>query len=173
MGSSEHTSPQRSHRRSRPDRPRFGLRPAQPGRRRNHRRQGVRPRDNVTRVRRTAAWDGDSWAAGCAWRLAAEGGERGGGQFACRPAAVVPRPGPAVWRITAEWPAGIDGGSDHAGGSISDAAAIDLLHALLKERVGDGAPRVTDPSWVSVFRFHRRLASTYRRGRILLAGDAA
>jgi 4,5-epoxidase len=33
--------------------------------------------------------------------------------------------------------------------------------------------RVTDPSWVSVFRFHRRLASTYRRGRILLAGDAA
>ena len=87
--------------------------------------------------------------------------------------AALPLPGPDVWRVMAELPPDTDGGWDHAGGSISNAAAIDLLHRFLKERVGDTTTRVTDPSWVSVFRFHRRLASTYRRGRILLAGDAA
>lgn len=33
---------------------------------------------------------------------------------------------------------------------------------------------VIDPGrWLSLFSVHRRLADTYRRGRILLAGDAA
>jgi len=85
----------------------------------------------------------------------------------------MPLPGPDVWRVMAELPADIDTGSDSPGGLISDAAAIGLLQSFLKERAGDNTTRVTDPSWVSVFRFHRRLASTYRRGRILLAGDAA
>jgi 4,5-epoxidase len=89
-----------------------------------------------------------------------------GGMFAA-----LPLPGPDVWRIMAELPA--DFVAHDSGGSISDAAAIDLLQKFLEERVGDTTTRVTDPSWVSVFRFHRRLASSYRRGRILLAGDAA
>ena len=29
------------------------------------------------------------------------------------------------------------------------------------------------PTWVTSFRVHRRLAETYRNGRILFAGDAA
>jgi hypothetical protein len=58
----------------------------------------------------------------------------------------------------AELPADVDAGSDSPGGSISDAAAIDLLQSFLKKRAGDSMTRVTDPSWVSVFRFHRRLA---------------
>jgi len=88
--------------------------------------------------------------------------------------AAIPLPEPGVWRMMAELPADIDGGNlDHAGGSITDGAATNLLQGLLKERVGDTRTRVSEPSWVSVFRFHRRLASTYRRGRILLAGDAA
>jgi 4,5-epoxidase len=85
--------------------------------------------------------------------------------------AALPLPGPNVWRVMAELPA--DVGSNDSGGTISEAAAIDLLQKFLRERVGDTTTHVTDPSWVSVFRFHRRLASTYRRGRILLAGDAA
>ena len=85
----------------------------------------------------------------------------------------MPLPGPDVWRVMAELPDDVDAGCDGSGGSISDVAAIDLLQSFLKERAGDSTTRVTDPSWVSVFRFHRRLASTYRRGRILLAGDAA
>ena len=91
-----------------------------------------------------------------------------GGMFAA-----LPLPGPDIWRVMVELPADIEGSWDHAGGSISNAAAIELLQRFLKERVGDTTTRVTDPSWVSVFRFHRRLASNYRRGRILLAGDAA
>jgi 4,5-epoxidase len=87
--------------------------------------------------------------------------------------AALPLPGRNVWRVMAELPADTDGGSDSSGGSISSAAAIDLLHKFLRERVGDTTTRASDPLWVSLFRFHRRLASTYRRGRILLAGDAA
>jgi 4,5-epoxidase len=85
--------------------------------------------------------------------------------------AALPLPGPDVWRVMAELPT--DFALADAGGSISDAAAVELLQRFLRERVGDTTTRVTDPSWVSVFRFHRRLASTYRRGRILLAGDTA
>ncbi len=33
--------------------------------------------------------------------------------------------------------------------------------------------QIGDAEWLSVFTVHRRLADTYRRGRILLAGDAA
>jgi 2-polyprenyl-6-methoxyphenol hydroxylase-like FAD-dependent oxidoreductase len=32
--------------------------------------------------------------------------------------------------------------------------------------------RVSDPTWLASFRCHRRSASAYRRGRVLLAGDA-
>jgi len=45
----------------------------------------------------------------------------------------------------AKLPADIDGGSDNSGGSISDAAAIDLLQTFLKERVGDSMTRIIRP----------------------------
>ncbi len=32
--------------------------------------------------------------------------------------------------------------------------------------------KVSDPSWLAAFRTHRRSAAAYRRGRVLLAGDA-
>ena len=32
---------------------------------------------------------------------------------------------------------------------------------------------MSDPTWLAYFRCHRRSASAYRRGRVLLAGDAA
>ncbi|MFI7422978.1 FAD-dependent monooxygenase [Nonomuraea sp. NPDC049684] len=40
-------------------------------------------------------------------------------------------------------------------------------------RSGIGLDTVSDVRWASEFRIHRRLAEAYRRGRILLAGDAA
>jgi hypothetical protein len=48
--------------------------------------------------------------------------------------------------------------------------------AEIQELVAERAPRpmeVSDPGWLSSFRCHLRSASSYRRGRVLLAGDAA
>jgi len=47
--------------------------------------------------------------------------------------------------------------------------------AEIQELTGQRAPRpvtVSDPTWLANFRCHRRSASGYRRGRVLLAGDA-
>ena len=47
--------------------------------------------------------------------------------------------------------------------------------AEIQQLTGQRAPRpvtVSDPTWLASFRCHRRSASAYRRGRVLLAGDA-
>ena len=47
--------------------------------------------------------------------------------------------------------------------------------AEIQELAGQRAPRpvtVSDPTWLANFHCHRRSASAYRRGRVLLAGDA-
>lgn len=46
------------------------------------------------------------------------------------------------------------------------------LERLLYERTGHRV-KVTGTVWQSEFRVHRRLADTYRRGRVFIAGDAA
>jgi 2-polyprenyl-6-methoxyphenol hydroxylase-like FAD-dependent oxidoreductase len=46
----------------------------------------------------------------------------------------------------------------------------------VQEQVGQRAPwhiTVSDPGWLACFRCHLRSATAYRRGRVLLAGDAA
>ncbi|MGH3906328.1 MAG: FAD-dependent monooxygenase [Pseudonocardiaceae bacterium] len=53
------------------------------------------------------------------------------------------------------------------------AAVLDRFRELLPERAGRTDVRIRDAVWTSVFRIHRRLAEDYRRGRVLLAGDAA
>jgi 2-polyprenyl-6-methoxyphenol hydroxylase-like FAD-dependent oxidoreductase len=48
--------------------------------------------------------------------------------------------------------------------------------AEIQELVAERAPRpikVSDPEWLASFRCHLRSATSYRRGRVLLAGDAA
>jgi 2-polyprenyl-6-methoxyphenol hydroxylase-like FAD-dependent oxidoreductase len=48
--------------------------------------------------------------------------------------------------------------------------------AEIQELVAERSPRpiqVSDPDWLASFRCHLRSASSYRRGRVLLAGDAA
>jgi 2-polyprenyl-6-methoxyphenol hydroxylase-like FAD-dependent oxidoreductase len=49
---------------------------------------------------------------------------------------------------------------------------FDRLVEILPERTGR-AVQLADAVWLSMFTVHRRLAETYRRGRVLLAGDAA
>jgi 2-polyprenyl-6-methoxyphenol hydroxylase-like FAD-dependent oxidoreductase len=48
--------------------------------------------------------------------------------------------------------------------------------AEIQELAAERAPRpieISDPQWLASFRCHLRSASSYRRGRVLLAGDAA
>lgn len=69
-----------------------------------------------------------------------------------------------LWRIFA-----YDPGNDE---KLSDAEILERIRQILPERTGR-AVRFGDAKWLSLFSVHRRLADTYRRGRILLAGDAA
>jgi 2-polyprenyl-6-methoxyphenol hydroxylase-like FAD-dependent oxidoreductase len=77
--------------------------------------------------------------------------------------AVFPLPGDDLWRVMAPAPTefGDDPGPD---------AIVDYLGARLAAEAGG---TIRSVEWTSSFRIHRRLADTYRRGGILLAGDAA
>ncbi|MCY0941419.1 FAD-dependent oxidoreductase [Streptomyces antarcticus] len=72
-----------------------------------------------------------------------------------------PLPGEDLWRLMAPAPAG------------TDDDPLPVLCDLLAQEAGITSPVVREAHWTSTFRIHRRLASTYRKGRILLAGDAA
>lgn len=55
----------------------------------------------------------------------------------------------------------------------SEEQIIERMRRILPERTGLPDIRLLDATWASLFSVHRRLADTYRQGRILLAGDAA
>ncbi len=50
---------------------------------------------------------------------------------------------------------------------------VERMRHILPERTHGLGGRLLDASWASLFSVHRRLADTYRQGRILLAGDFA
>jgi 4,5-epoxidase len=79
-----------------------------------------------------------------------------------------PLPGQDVWRLMA--PAA-DPGTE--ADTVADEAVLAEVARLLGERTGCDPSLLRDPEWVTSFRIHRRIAETYRNGRILLAGDAA
>ena len=65
------------------------------------------------------------------------------------------------WRLTLPF----------VGGRAAQAPTLAEIQHLTDQR----APRpvtLSDPTWLANFRCHRRSASAYRRGRVLLAGDA-
>jgi 2-polyprenyl-6-methoxyphenol hydroxylase-like FAD-dependent oxidoreductase len=65
------------------------------------------------------------------------------------------------WRLTLPF----------AGSRSEQAPTLEEIQQLADKRM----PRpvtVSDPTWLANFRCHRRSASAYRRGRVLLAGDA-
>jgi 4,5-epoxidase len=79
-----------------------------------------------------------------------------------------PLPGPDLWRLMA--PAADPGTETDL---VADDAVVAEIAGLLGQRTGCDPALIGDPDWVTSFRVHRRLAATYRSGRILLAGDAA
>jgi 2-polyprenyl-6-methoxyphenol hydroxylase-like FAD-dependent oxidoreductase len=70
-----------------------------------------------------------------------------------------------MWRIIAYDP-GLSGDAP------DDDEILHRLQRLLPERTGRDV-RVTATEWLSMFTVHRRLADTYRRGRVVIAGDSA
>lgn len=80
--------------------------------------------------------------------------------------AAMPMPGGDVWRFMTSVP--------HSEGE--DPGPQEILEHFdrqFAERTKLSGVRLRDPLWTSTFRIHRRLADDYRRGRVLLAGDAA
>jgi 4,5-epoxidase len=81
---------------------------------------------------------------------------------------VMPMPDPGgrndLWRIIA-----YDPGYDE---KPSELEILERFRQILPQR-SERAVRIGDADWLSLFSVHRRLADTYRQGRILLAGDAA
>jgi 2-polyprenyl-6-methoxyphenol hydroxylase-like FAD-dependent oxidoreductase len=77
--------------------------------------------------------------------------------------AAFPLPGDDLWRLMAPAP-------PHSHDDPSAQEIVDYLGTRLAEEAGGSIRSV---EWTSSFRIHRRLADTYRCGRVLLAGDAA
>ncbi|WP_440085446.1 FAD-dependent monooxygenase [Streptosporangium sp. LJ11] len=71
-----------------------------------------------------------------------------------------------LWRLMAYLPGAKDEKMDQR-------QVVEYLHAAVPERTGLSDFHIRDTVWTSLFRIHRRLAEDYRRGRVLLAGDAA
>ena len=77
--------------------------------------------------------------------------------------AAFPLPGDNLWRLMAPAP-------PEFGDEPQQDKIIEFLGARLRDEA-DGSIHTVE--WTSSFRIQRRLADTYRRGRVLLAGDAA
>ena len=79
----------------------------------------------------------------------------------------LPDPGPApVWRLMADVPLAE---SDEP----TEEAILAHLRQAAASRAGLTELGIRQVRWTSAFRINRRLASDYRRGRLLIAGDAA
>ncbi|NLU75260.1 hypothetical protein HCC61_21765 [Streptomyces sp. HNM0575] len=78
---------------------------------------------------------------------------------------VFPLPG-GIWRVMAPAPA-------DCALELGSTELVEVLTTILREEAALTSVPVRETLWTSTFRIHRRLASTYRTGRVLLAGDAA
>ncbi len=65
------------------------------------------------------------------------------------------------WRLTLPF----------AGGRCGEVPTLAEMQRLTDQRA-PGPVTLSEPTWLANFRCHRRSASAYRRGRVLLAGDA-
>lgn len=74
---------------------------------------------------------------------------------------------PERWRITAALSP-----AETADGRFVE-NSVDRFTELYRRRTGDTSTRFRDMQGFSVYRVNQRLADQYRRGRVLLAGDAA
>jgi 4,5-epoxidase len=79
-----------------------------------------------------------------------------------------PLPGENMWRLMVP---SVEPGTEGEG--MTDDDVLAEVTTKLGEKTECDPAQLGDPVWVTSFRVHRRLAETYRKGRILLAGDAA
>ena len=77
---------------------------------------------------------------------------------------VMPMPG-GLWRVIAYDPG-------QPGDKPTEQEIRARVEQILPERSGHDV-HVLDAEWLSMFSVHRKLADTYRHGRVLIAGDAA
>lgn len=85
----------------------------------------------------------------------------------------IPLPEPQRYRVSTLAPPTADpGGTDHGIQSTRPGPTLAELQAIA-DRLVVGRCVLSDLRWSSIFRISMRLASTYRAGRMLLAGDAA
>ncbi|MEV4245616.1 FAD-dependent monooxygenase [Streptosporangium canum] len=76
-----------------------------------------------------------------------------------------PTPHAPTWQVVASLAPDADGAWPEA--------SLEHLQRAVTERTGRGDIRLTDPTWLSVWRYNLRMVDTYRVGRVFLAGDAA
>ena len=74
---------------------------------------------------------------------------------------------PGRWRVTAALSP-----EELATGRFTD-DSLDRLTELYRRRTGDATTRLSDMQGFSVYRVNQRVVDHYRRGRVVLAGDAA
>jgi 2-polyprenyl-6-methoxyphenol hydroxylase-like FAD-dependent oxidoreductase len=74
-----------------------------------------------------------------------------------------PLPGADLWRVMAPAPTG---GTD-------DLQPEEVVAYLGERLAAEIRGSIRSAEWTSTFHIHRRLADTYRRGRVLIAGDSA
>lgn len=79
--------------------------------------------------------------------------------------AALPFPKPRRWRLFVEVPHQLD--------YLPEELNLDAIRELMKQRIGDWGLTASNPTWISEFRIHCRMVDRYRKGRVLVAGDAA
>jgi len=77
---------------------------------------------------------------------------------------VTPLPKSDIWQLQATIPADIE---------EPEQPSLEAYQALFDRRAGIGRVRLTDASWLSIYRVNVRMVECYRNGRVFLAGDAA
>jgi len=77
---------------------------------------------------------------------------------------VTPLPKSDIWQLQATIPA------DH---EEPEQPSLEIYQAMFDRRAGAGRVRLTDASWLSIYRVNVRMVERYRKDRVFLAGDAA
>lgn len=77
---------------------------------------------------------------------------------------VTPLPGTDIWQLQATIPEEIE---------EPEQPSLEMYQAMFNRRAGAGNVRLTDASWLSIYRINVRMAEQFRKGRVFLAGEAA
>lgn len=77
---------------------------------------------------------------------------------------VTPLPKTDIWQLQATIQADIE---------EPEQPSLEAYQAMFDRRAGAGRVRLTDASWLSIYRVNVRMVECYRNGRVFLAGDAA